>query len=73
MNAATPPSVIDAAKGRHPLRSLAPYLWPPGQLEMRARVVLAMLLLVAAKVATVYVPIFYKDAVDALSAKGGLR
>ncbi|TSD87665.1 ABC transporter ATP-binding protein/permease [Mycobacterium sp. KBS0706] len=72
MNAATPPSVIDAAKGRHPLRSLAPYLWPVGQLEMRARVVLAVLLLIAAKIASVYTPIFYKEAIDALSVKGGL-
>ncbi|WP_052120374.1 ABCB family ABC transporter ATP-binding protein/permease [Inquilinus limosus] len=72
MNAATPPSVIDAAKGRHPLRSLAPYLWPAGQLEMRVRVVLAVLLLIAAKIASVYTPIFYKQAIDALSVKGGL-
>ena len=72
MTADTPPSVIDAAKGRNPLRSLAPYLWPPGQLEMRARVVLAVLLLVAAKVASVYTPIFYKDAIDALSMKDAL-
>ncbi|MFE0756343.1 ABCB family ABC transporter ATP-binding protein/permease [Inquilinus sp. NPDC058860] len=72
MNADTPPSVIDAAKGRHPLHSLAPYLWPAGQLEMRARVVLAVLLLVAAKIASVYTPIFYKDAIDALSVKGAL-
>jgi ATP-binding cassette subfamily B protein len=72
MNAATPPSVLDAAKGRHPLRSLAPYLWPVGQLEMRTRVVLAVVLLIAAKVASVYTPIFYKDAIDALSVKGGL-
>ncbi|MGO4124457.1 ABC transporter ATP-binding protein/permease [Inquilinus sp. YAF38] len=72
MNAATPPSVLDAAKGRHPLRSLAPYLWPVGQLEMRARVVLAVVLLIAAKVASVYTPIFYKGAIDALSVKGGL-
>jgi ATP-binding cassette subfamily B protein len=72
MNAATPPSVLDTAKGRHPLRSLAPYLWPPGQLEMRARVVIAVLLLIAAKVASVYTPIFYKDAIDTLSMKGGL-
>ncbi|MGK9233180.1 ABC transporter ATP-binding protein/permease [Inquilinus limosus] len=72
MNAETSPSVIDAAKGRHPLHSLAPYLWPAGQWEMRARVVVAVLLLIAAKVASVYTPIFYKDAVDALTVKGAL-
>ncbi|WP_051248574.1 ABCB family ABC transporter ATP-binding protein/permease [Inquilinus limosus] len=72
MNAETSSSVIDAAKGRHPLHSLAPYLWPAGQWEMRARVVVAVLLLIAAKVASVYTPIFYKDAVDALTVKGAL-
>ena len=51
----------------HTIRTLLPYLWPPGSLEMRGRVVLAILLLVGAKVANVYVPILYKDAVDILA------
>ena len=49
------------------LRSLLPYLWPRDSVEMRVRVALAMLLLVGAKAANVYVPIFYKQAVDALA------
>ena len=49
------------------IRTLLPYLWPRGSLEMRGRVVLAMLLLVGAKMANVYVPILYKEAVDILS------
>ena len=48
------------------LRMLLRYLWPPGQIALRVRVVIALFFLVLAKVATVYVPIFYKDAVDAL-------
>ncbi|WP_042694405.1 ABC transporter ATP-binding protein/permease [Azospirillum sp. B506] len=52
---------------RAAIRSLAPYIWPSDSLETRVRVVLAMLLLVGAKVANVYVPIFYKHAVDALT------
>jgi ATP-binding cassette subfamily B protein len=48
------------------LRSLAPYLWPPGQWDLRLRVVAAMLCLIIAKVANVYIPILYKHAVDAL-------
>jgi ATP-binding cassette subfamily B protein len=44
---------------------LAPYLWQPS-LEMRARVVLAVLLLILAKIANVYVPILYKQAIDIL-------
>ena len=51
----------------HTIRTLLPYLWPRGSLEMRGRVVLAVLLLVGAKVANVYVPILYKDAVDILA------
>src|SRR5688572_2611322 len=54
------------------LRSLLPYLWQRDSIEMRARVVLALLSLAAAKIATVYIPIFYKEAVDALSGKADL-
>lgn len=52
---------------RAAIRSLGPYIWPSDSVETRVRVVLAMLLLVGAKVANVYVPIFYKHAVDALT------
>jgi ATP-binding cassette, subfamily B, heavy metal transporter len=43
-------------------------MWPKGQLEMRVRVTIAMVLLVAAKVATVAVPAVFGKAVDALEA-----
>ncbi|HET6184493.1 MAG TPA: ABC transporter ATP-binding protein/permease [Acetobacteraceae bacterium] len=49
------------------IRTLLPYLWPAGEWTVRARVAVAMALLVAAKVATIYVPIVYSRAVDALS------
>ena len=52
------------------IRSLLPYLWPAGELEMRYRVVASLVLLAAAKVATVSVPILLKYAVDALSRAG---
>ena len=48
------------------LRRFLPYLWPENEWGLRARVVLALICLVAAKVAVVYVPLFYRDAVDAL-------
>ena len=54
------------------IRELLPYLWPKGQWALRTRVVLALCCLVGAKVAIVYIPIFYKDAVDALSGEGQL-
>ncbi len=53
------------------IRSLLPYLWPPDDAGARLRVVVAMLFLVLAKVATVFVPLFYARAVDALSQHGG--
>jgi ABC-type transport system involved in Fe-S cluster assembly fused permease/ATPase subunit len=51
--------------------SLLPYLWPRGDTASRVRVVVAMVLLLLAKVATVYVPIVYSRAVDALAPKDG--
>ena len=50
-------------------RMLAPHLWPAGSLELRGRVLLAIALLVGAKLTNVYVPIFYKQAVDILTTK----
>ena len=46
------------------LRHLAPYLW-----QYRARVLIALLMLVAAKVANVGVPLVLKDIVNALDVK----
>ncbi len=53
------------------VRSLIGYLWPKGDPRARLRVVLSMSFLVLAKVANVYVPVFYARAVDALSHRGG--
>jgi len=53
------------------VRSLLPYLWPPGEPGMRARVVTALAFLGVAKLATVYIPLFYKAAVDSLSPGSG--
>src|SRR5918996_2673076 len=66
----TESSVADT-KGRRgdlaTIRSLLPYLWPKGEPGLRTRVVLSLLCLLVAKLATVYVPILYKGAVDALT------
>ncbi len=51
------------------LRTLSRYLWPPDAFETKVRVVIALILLALAKVANVYTPILFKDAVDALSGK----
>ncbi|MGE5516590.1 MAG: ABCB family ABC transporter ATP-binding protein/permease [Bacteroidota bacterium] len=55
------------------IRTLAPYLWPPGQPALRTRVVLAMLFLAAAKAINVGVPLVYKQAVDALTPRPGME
>src|SRR5579875_2783382 len=57
--------------GLQTIASLLPYLWPRGDWGARLRVVAAVIFLVLAKVATVYVPIVYSRAVDALAPKGG--
>ncbi len=49
------------------LRSLAPHLWPASNPAIRVRVVGALALLTAAKLATVYVPILFKRMVDLFS------
>jgi ABC-type transport system involved in Fe-S cluster assembly fused permease/ATPase subunit len=52
------------------ITTLLPYLWPRGAWAIRARVITAMLCLVVAKLATVMVPVLYKEAVDLISAEG---
>ena len=51
------------------VRSLLPYLWPHGDRGAHVRVVLAVLFLVSSKLATVYIPIVYSEAVDALAPR----
>ena len=71
------PTTIDTSQvklGRQQLRTLRrlmPYLWPKGHLDLRSRVLLAVVLLIAAKVASIYVPLFLRDAVDSLSPEAG--
>ncbi|MEM7406119.1 MAG: ABC transporter ATP-binding protein/permease [Pseudomonadota bacterium] len=49
------------------LRALLAYLWPRDEVGIKFRVVVALACLVLAKVAVVYVPWFYKEAIDALT------
>jgi ABC-type transport system involved in Fe-S cluster assembly fused permease/ATPase subunit len=54
------------------LLHLAPFAWPKGRPDLRLRVLLALVALLAAKLVTVVVPIAYKLAVDMLTgAKPG--
>jgi ABC-type transport system involved in Fe-S cluster assembly fused permease/ATPase subunit len=63
----SPSSKKDAAA--HTMRMLMPYLWPPDDPMAKARVVAAVACLILAKVATVYIPIVYSQAVDRLAPK----
>lgn len=57
---------VDRRTNREAIRDLLPFLWPKGRLDLRARVVLAMIALVLAKAVTLYMPFLYGAAVDAL-------
>ncbi|TCO70960.1 ABCB family ABC transporter ATP-binding protein/permease [Rhodovulum euryhalinum] len=62
-------SQLDRKSGMRTIRKVTPYLWPEGQGWVKRRVVLALLVLVLAKVVAVITPFFYKAAVDALTGE----
>lgn len=57
-------------QSRQTIRKVMPYMWPKGQGWVKRRVVLAMALLVFAKMISVLTPFFYKAAVDGLTGDG---
>jgi ATP-binding cassette subfamily B protein len=64
----TNPRTLPAERdGWRIIRRVAPYLWSKEQPWVRRRVVLALALLLAAKLIAVTTPVFYKAAVDALA------
>jgi ABC-type transport system involved in Fe-S cluster assembly fused permease/ATPase subunit len=54
----------------HVMRGLWPYIWPADRRDLQLRVAVAMLLLLAAKLATIAVPFTFKWATDALTGQG---
>lgn len=71
---AAQPSLFDGTPRKGELGalvSLMRFLWPPGEWTIKARVVVALVFLALAKVATVTIPLYYKEAVDVLSGAGG--
>jgi ATP-binding cassette, subfamily B, heavy metal transporter len=52
------------------MRELWPYIWPANRPDLQRRVALSMLLLLAAKLATIAVPFTFKWATDALTGEG---
>ena len=61
---------LEPGSHRKAFKRLLPYLWPEGEGELKARVVISLLFLAAAKVVGVYTPFFYKDVINALSPAG---
>jgi ABC-type transport system involved in Fe-S cluster assembly fused permease/ATPase subunit len=71
---ATAPAQKDISADRGSLmRTLAhlwPYIWPGDRVDLKRRVVFSMVVLLAAKIVTLFVPFTYKWAVDALTGHG---
>ena len=65
-------SRISAARGAllSTIVRLWPYIWPSDRADLKTRVVGSLLLLLAAKLATVAVPFTFKWATDALAGQG---
>jgi ATP-binding cassette subfamily B protein len=68
---AASPTPVSASSGAlmRTLVHLWPYIWPSERRDLKLRVIVAMILLVLAKLATIAVPFTYKWAVDGLSGQ----
>jgi ATP-binding cassette, subfamily B, heavy metal transporter len=66
------PPVVSATGGTlfGTIVHLWPYIWPTDRADLKLRVLGAMLLLLAAKLATISVPFTFKWAIDALAGHG---
>ncbi|MDZ7909415.1 MAG: ABC transporter ATP-binding protein/permease [Gemmobacter sp.] len=64
---AAPADEPPSTSGLVTIRRILPYLWPDGETWVKRRVVIALLMLVAAKIVSVSTPFFYKAAVDGLA------
>jgi ATP-binding cassette subfamily B protein len=64
---------ITADRGRavQTIANLWPYMWPADRPDLKQRVLVAFLAMIAAKIITVLVPYTYKWATDALTGAGG--
>ena len=64
------PDAPPEGEGWATLKRFLPYLWPRDDPALRVRIVVAMGLVLAAKVATLALPFAYKGAVDAMDTSG---
>ncbi|SMO34861.1 ABCB family ABC transporter ATP-binding protein/permease [Ruegeria faecimaris] len=70
MNSDNIPKLDARSSGWRTIRKVAPYLWPEDEPWVKRRVLIAMGMLVLAKLIAVYTPILYKGAVDSLAGEG---
>ncbi len=70
--ATLPPALQVQRSNLQTVLSFLPYLWPAGDLGAKTRVVIALVFMLLAKVATVYVPLIYARLVDLLAPKGAV-
>jgi ATP-binding cassette subfamily B protein len=68
---AAPKVSADRGKTFSTLWNLWPYMWPSGRPDLKQRVLVAFLALVAAKIVTVLVPYAFAWATDVLTGEGG--
>jgi len=63
----SPPATEGSASGFQTIARVLPYLWPQGQGWVKRRVVVALLMLLLAKLVSFVTPMLYKQAVDLLA------
>ncbi|WP_319774148.1 ABC transporter ATP-binding protein/permease [Breoghania sp.] len=61
-------ATVDEASTLNTVLNLWPYIWPADRVDLKRRVLMALVLLVLAKIVTVLVPYSFKWATDALTA-----
>ncbi len=71
-HSAGPQPAVSASRGAllSTVIHLWPYIWPADRRDLKGRVIAAMVMLVAAKLATIAVPFTFKWATDALAGQG---
>ncbi|XP_072028962.1 ATP-binding cassette sub-family B member 6-like [Amphiura filiformis] len=57
----------------HKFSLIWPYVWPKGQYLLQIRVVVCLLILAAGRVINVFVPLLYKEIVNALTPQDGSK
>ncbi len=63
---------MDARTQARTLKTLLPHLWPRDRPGLRLRVVVAVVLMICAKLVLICVPFLYKAAIDSLTIQGSM-